>query len=134
MSFVIVIIMAIVTITTGMGRATANGADCEFGADSPRQAGPEGADPETAARWRQAPQVAPGCLVQDYAARGWKMVCQQFQETLGLGLYRVDGPRSPFPQASASAGFLSSPGRQTWGQRQASAVLICLKCNTAVTT
>ena len=62
------------------------------------------------------------------------MVCQQFQETLGLGLFRVDGPRTLFPQASASAGFLSSPGSQPWGQRQASAVLICFKCNTEVTT
>lgn len=71
----------------------------------------------------------PGC-----AAGSWEMVCQQFQETLGLGLFRVDGPRTLFPQASASAGFLSSPGSQPWGQRQASAVLICFKCNTEVTT
>ena len=40
----------------------------EWGRLSPRHAGPQGADPETAARWRQASQVVPGCAVLD--ARG----------------------------------------------------------------
>ena len=40
-----------------------------------------------------------------YGAQGWEMVCQQFQETLGLGLYRVDGPRIPFPQRQPQRGF-----------------------------
>ena len=104
MSFVIVIMMAIVRITTGMGRATVNGAECEFGADCPRQAGPEGADPETDARWRR-PHSGSRIPGPGYGARGWEMVCQQFQETLGLGLYRVDGPRIPFPQRQPQRGF-----------------------------
>ena len=77
----------------------------EFGAGSPRQAGPEGADPETDARWRQASQVAPGYLVQDMRPGAGRWSVSNSRRLQGWASTGLMGPGSPSLRRQPQRGF-----------------------------
>ena len=88
--------------------------------------GPEGEAPETAARWRQTAQAAPGCAI-----KGWQLrVSLRFQGPRELALHRLRGPRKPLSPASER--FCSRAGvRPRSGP--ASVVPVCWRCGSEVT-